>query len=267
MSAIKELVIISSPRSGTNFFCECVGAIDRATSYFEVLNPGGVYGVGDKATLGALNAAFKTQAEVARDPDLVRSFRADPLAGIGVLRDHVTQLDQALLAYKIFPGQVPLATMEKIINRDNVVVAQIVRRRLDVFISYEKARTQNVWKNESTKDLLVTIDPDAFLGWARKIDKWFADTGSLIKKHSRPNKVWVYEDDINLPKADVAAKIQSMLIDNGLTLELTPETDKKRFSRQDRQVGPFKKIANGEELRQELRARGKYNYALSAPLT
>lgn len=267
MSSIKELVIISSPRSGTNFFCECVGALDGATSYFEVLNPGGVYGVGDPATLNALNTAFNIQADSARDTDLVRSFRADPLASIDVLRNHVTSLDQSLLAYKIFPGQVPLKTMEQIINRDNVVVAQIVRRRLDVFISYEKARTQNVWKNESTKDLLVTIDVDAFLGWARKIDKWFADTGALIATHNRPNKVWVYEDDINLPKADVAAKIQSVMADNGLMLDLTPETKKKRFSRQDSQVGPFKKIANGEELRQELRARGKYNYALSAPLT
>lgn len=267
MSSIKELVIISSPRSGTNFFCECVGALDTATSYFEILNPGGVYGAGDAGTLGTLNAAFGTQADNARDVDLVRSFRADPLESIALLRNHVTDLGRTLLAYKIFPGQVNLATMEKIINRENVVVAQIVRRRLDVFISYEKARTQNVWKNESTKDVLVEIDVGAFLTWARKIDKWFADTGALIAHHNRPNKIWVYEDDINLPKAEVAEKIQSFMADNGLALNLTPETKKKRFSRQDRQVGPFKKIANGEELRQELRARGKYNYALSAPLT
>ena len=116
--------------------------------------------------------------------------------------------------------------MEKIINRDNVVVAQIVRRRLDVFISYEKARTQNVWKNKSTKNVLVEIDTNAFLTWARKIDKWFADTGALVKQHNRPNKVWVYEDDINLPKAEVAGKIQSFMADNGLALNLTPETEK-----------------------------------------
>ena len=267
MSSIKELVIISSPRSGTNFFCECVGALDAATSYFEVLNPGGVYGVGDPGTLDALNAAFGTNATDARDADLVRGFRADPLASIGILRDHISALDKTLLAYKIFPGQVTLAMMEKIINRDNVVVAQIVRRRLDVFISYEKARTQNVWKNKSTKNVLVEIDTNAFLTWARKIDKWFADTGALVSQHNRPNKVWVYEDDINLPKTEVAGKIQSFMADNGLVLNLTPETEKKRFSRQDSQIGPFKKIANGEELRQELRARGKYNYALSAPLT
>lgn len=267
MSSIKELVIISSPRSGTNFFCECVGALDAATSYFEILNPGGVYGVGDAGTLGTLNAAFGIQAETARDVDLVRSFRANPLDSIALLRNHISDLGKTLLAYKIFPGQVNLDTMEAIINRENVVVAQIVRRRLDVFISYEKARTQNVWKNKSTKDILVEIDTDTFLTWARKIDKWFADTGALVSQHNRPNKVWVYEDDINLPKPEVAGKIQSFMADNGLVLNLTPETEKKRFSRQDSQIGPFKKIANGEELRQELRARGKYNYALSAPLT
>jgi hypothetical protein len=267
MSPIKELVIISSPRNGTNFFCECVDALDAAKSYFELLNSNGVMGVGDPATLRALNTAFGTQADGPRDVDLMRSFQADPLTGIGVLRDHVSAHGKSLLAYKIFPGQASLATMEKIINRENVIVAQIVRRRLDVFISYKKALTKNVWKNESTKDILIEIDIDEFLKWADKIDKWFANTGALITQHNRPNKVWVYEDDINRPKADVIFEIQNVLAQNGLNLDITLAIKKEKFSRQDRQVGPFKKIDNGEKLRQELRARGKYNYALSAPLT
>lgn len=266
MSSVKELIIISAPRSGTNFFCECVGALDSAKSYFEVLNSGGVYGVGDPGTMGALNTAFGINAKSASDADLVRHFRADPLVSIDVLREHASTQGNTLLAYKVFPGQADLATMENIIKRDNVVIGQIVRRRLDVFISLKKARTQNVWKNESTKDLMIEIDVDEFLTWCHKIDKWFTDTHALITKYSRPNKIWVYEDDINLPKAEVAAKIQSFLSENGLDISLTREIEKKRFQRQDRQEGPFKKIANGEELRQQLRARGKYNYALAAPL-
>ncbi|KEP67913.1 hypothetical protein DL1_18210 [Thioclava dalianensis] len=264
--SIQELVIVSSPRSGTNFFCECVGALQGAKAYFEILNPAGVFGITDAATLHALNEGFGTQAENAQDKDLIHAFRADPMRGIDILRDDATSRGQSLISYKIFPGQASLEMMGKIFSRENVAVIQIVRQRLDTFISYEKARTKNVWHNKDTTDLLVSVDVDAFLKWARTLDKWHIENSNLISKHDIPRSIWTYKKDINIPKADVVEKIQKFVAQNGVFRNITPKVQDNRFSRQDIRSDPFEKIANGEKLREELNDRGVYDYARSEPL-
>ena len=56
-----EIVIISSPRSGTNFLCECLGEFEENLNLFEIFNRRGVFGANNHG----IAADFARKEEVA----------------------------------------------------------------------------------------------------------------------------------------------------------------------------------------------------------
>lgn len=264
-NAPRDVIIISSPRSGTNFFCECIGSLTGVTSYFEVFNPRGVMGAGDARTLATLSAKLKKPVLSAKDPGLLAYFADSPLDGLGLLRGHARGQGAQVLSYKIFPNQLSPEMLEAILRRPGALVVFIVRQRLQTFISYKKATTRDVWKNAETGDQLVEIDAAEFISWGRRIDRWYAEARDLVEAHGIDHAIWSYEDDIDAPKPQVIDRIAAMLQERGLELESTDEARKVKFRKQDLPVGPFKKISNGEALRAALRDHRAYNYALANP--
>jgi hypothetical protein len=264
---VQDIIVIAAPRSGTNFFCECMGTLSGVAAYFEIFNPGGVMGAGDPRTLEHLSKVLGRPVNSAKESELVRFFRTQPLAAVEELRACAREHGEVAVCYKVFPGQIPDDALRSLLMRPEAIVAMVVRRRLDTYISYQNARRDNVWKNRDTSNLFPSIDLEDFLSWAERVDSWYEDAAALARSAERPICIFDYDQDINVPKPELVANLASQL--KRLDLDLRPDRDveKTAFRKQDKRAGPFKKISNADELRAQLRSRRAYNYALTSPLS
>lgn len=261
----EEIITIAVPRSGTNFMCECIADFPGVLGLFEIFNPRGVFGAKNSGLLGALNEQLGTGYKEVSDTGLVELFRSRPLVAVEHLRRATAARGFSYVSYKVFPSQIDDDELSELLSNRSCRVLVLTRRRLDVYISYVKARELDVWKGTSTADLRPEIDVDDFLRWCKRSDSWYEDAKALLDKHGTPYAILRYEDDVNLPKEHVVELVGRTLTDLGIDVGPLPSKP-VRFRRQDKRVGPFKKIANGEALRAQLRARKKYNYALARPL-
>ncbi|MEM7142579.1 MAG: hypothetical protein AAF548_16270 [Actinomycetota bacterium] len=261
----REIVMIAVPRSGTNFLCECIADFPSVLGLFEIFNPRGVFGAKNAGLLTALNDILGTRYAEVSEPELVARFRDDPLEAATKVRAAAAARGFAHVSYKIFPGQVDDENLVRLLSDRSRTVLFLARRRLDTYISYVKARELDVWKSESTEALLPHIDATEFMKWSKRTEAWYARAKEIVDEAGTPHRVLSYEDDVSLPKDAVVAGLSMTFSDLGLDVGAANAAG-VRFRRQDRQVGPFKKIANGDELRAELRGRKKYNYALARPL-
>lgn len=260
-----EIITIAIPRSGTNFLCECIADFSGVLGLFEIFNARGVFGAKNSGLLDALNRELGAQYKEVSDPGLVELFRSQPLVAVEHLRRATAARGFSFVSYKVFPGQVGDDELSELLSNRSCRVLVLTRRRLDVYISYVKARELDVWKSASTAHLLPEIDVGDFLRWCKRTDEWYEHAKALLDGHGTPYAILRYEDDISLPKKNVVELVGRTLTD--LRLDVGPPPDKPvRFRRQDKRVGPFKKIANGDEVRAQLRERKKYNYALARPL-
>jgi hypothetical protein len=261
-----QVVIVSSPRSGTNFFCECLADLDQNLGLFEVFNKGGLYGGRQGSVLGTFSKHLERRIRDVSDPALLEFVHDSPIDALNIIGRAAAADGYSTFSYKIFPKQVAEGAFGQILHAERTRVVVIVRQRLDTFISYQKARQADVWKNQSTEDILPTIDVKAFLKWAKRLDTWYESAAQMLDMAGKPLDLFVYDSDINVPKPELVHRLATLLAERGLAVASPDRDAPPRFSKQDRDVGPFRKIANAEELRSALRDRGKFKYALGAPL-
>lgn len=263
----QEIVIFASPRSGTNFFCECIGSLPEVAGFYELFNPGGAFGIGMRV-LPALSERFElSDVENAKDPRLIRKFRRTPLEALDTLAA-VLQEEQgkAAMSYKIFPRQLTMDVMGQILDNERRHPLFLVRRRLDVYISRQKAQHSDSWVQSSTVDVRPELDVDDFLHWAAETDQWYADVFKVAQEREKKIIVAGYESDVDVPKRELMGRIHSALETFGVSTTLGAGGRTARFKRQDRRGHPFEKISNGDAVRAQLQEAGKLKYALASPL-
>ncbi len=266
MAHLREMIIISSPRNGTNFYCECVRQIEGALGLFEIFNPSAVFGVREPPLLAHFAEALGHDIDGARDKRLVAFFRQDPLQAVNLLRSYADAQGASLISYKVFPRQLPPEQLSALMARENVSVSFLTRRRLDVYVSYCKAQTHKSWANQDTTDLRVTVDADAFLEWSKANDAWFADRLADVTALGLPYRIWDYGQDVNVGKAALMQELALHLADLGTGAKLPDQIRKPGFIRQDKAARPFDRVENGAELRAALHAAKQLRYALGTPL-
>jgi hypothetical protein len=262
-----EVVIIAAPRTGTNFFCECLSTIPGGLCLFEIFNPAGVFGINSRAyLLQHMSQLLGKPIEDAADPALRKFFRETPLEAVRELRLAVETGGEALVGYKVFPKQLKAPALEQLIAGDRKFLF-VVRHRLDTYISYLKAQATKTWKQQNTSEMLVEVQADGFFKWAEQIDSWYRTTTEMVKAAGAASAIVQYEADIDVPKADVVTRQLEILGQMGISLPAPERVPAPKFIRQDAPVSPFRKISNGVELEAALTAAKRLDYALSAPLT
>ncbi|WP_029151159.1 hypothetical protein [Microbacterium indicum] len=263
---VEELVLISAPRSGTNFFCECLDAFPEIMGANEIFNKAGAFGTARDGQLEVINEIAGTSAKSTRDPGLIELFRGTPERGIEVLAETAARTGRNVISYKIFRGQLETDVLNALLVDVHRHVLFLVRGRLDVYVSYEKARQTDTWINANTRGMELEIDIEEFLTWSKRTDNWYRRTADTLDGLGRPYRVLSYENDVDMPKGDLIARLYDTLVADGIQVSLPAKKPKVRFKRQDVRAEPFRKIANAEGLRMDLVARGLLDYALSAPL-
>jgi hypothetical protein len=261
---LDEIVILSAPRSGTNYFCECMNAFPEVHGFHELFNPNAAFGLGRRIAPDVGKQLGLDDVEVATDPRLTRIFHDDPLRALRAVTAVSREMGATTISYKIFPRQLPMEKLEQIIDDDHRHVVFMVRRRLDVYISYQKAVATGSYTQTSTAEVKPTIDVEDFLAWARRTDEWYDACFDLVRARGRKISIARYRTDINLPKRVLLERTSEALAYHGVTVTLPERRLRRKFQRQDKNVGPFMKIANGDELRAALRERKALKYGMGS---
>lgn len=264
----QELAIIAAPRSGTNFFCDALGAFPEAANLFELFNPRGTFGLERFPPLYAhLSGRLATRVSAVSDPALIQAARRDPVAFLKDLEDGLPALGKRFFSYKIFPGQIADAALQQILGDRRKRILLIARCRIDAFISFKKAMARDSWVNEDTSGVIIEAGLEEFLSWGAAQDQWYAAAEEQLRHSGQRYVALTYDADINVPKPALVEKQYLTLRALGFGVTFPQGIEPPRFRRQDKPAGPFTKIANGEELKKQLQDKGLLGaYALKSPL-
>ncbi|SFM81077.1 hypothetical protein [Shimia aestuarii] len=265
---VREITIVAAPRSGTNYFCDTLGAFEENAAFLELFSPEGVFGVSKyEGILAMINSNLGTQYDDPQDKSFVNFVRQAPLEFLAALKAAVAEIGKTAFSYKIFADQLNRPHLREILESSNRHVLFVVRNRIDSYISFCKAREKNVWVNQDTSDLKIEIDFHEFMEWAAKLDRWYAETEAVLREAGRKYSIFSYDADINVPKGTLVEKQYIGLRSVGVDMMYPKTISKPMFSRQDKPSAPFSKIINGEELRKEFVKRKLLaTYALRNPM-
>lgn len=255
------------PRTGSSYFCDCLGTLPGVVVPREIFNRRG-YG-----TVLRMDGARRRLEEIVGHPltklddrDLHDYFISQPVEAIESLSAAAAGQHAALMVYKIISHQLQYPKLEAILEQRRPDVFVLVRRRIDVRISVAKAQAVGKWHHRDTTGIAVEIDVDQFLAWARWADKWYQSVLSLAGELGLAVRILDYDRDVDHSPADLRRSTAKMLKEFGIRLPSGPGATQRIRERQDARTDPFRKIGNGAALRDELTARGLLDYALSPPL-
>ena len=227
-------------------------------SLSEVFNPRDIYGLNNHPVLRR-----RLLDRFGSDDRLLHAFRMTPERAIDALMEDTP--DARWVMIKVFPNQVHGAALRAILAKHGAGAIFLVRRRLDQFISLQKAMAQDVWHSIETTDLRPDINTVQYLRQTAVLDDWITRTVRSCQRLSLPVASLRYERDLLDPDPESRARALAARLDV-LPCGFTPETIGKKsfFRRQDTSDDPFVKVTNGPRLKQDLIAYGVLDHALSA---
>jgi hypothetical protein len=255
------------PRTGSSYYCDCLGTLPGVVMLREIFNPRGYAPVIKLA--GArrrLEAMLGSELAGADDRALHHYFLDQPLEAIEALSAAAAEERAALMVYKIIGHQLERPKLEALLRQRRPRVVILVRRRLDVWISISKAQAIGKWHNRDTKDVEVEIDLGQFMEWSQASDDWYRYAVELTDQLGLGAKILYYDRDVDRPFPELRRSTIGLLADLDIHLPRRGGTALRIRSRQDARTEPFSKISNGAALRADLAARGLLDYALSPPL-
>ena len=254
-----DLIIISLPRSGTNFYCECLNAIPQVAAFYEFFGDQGVFGLAGNAQMHErLSKHFGRTIEEENDPELLEAVKSQPATYLNIFSAIAAGTGSRLFSLKVFPQQVEMSKLRVALSGDHKRVVFITRSRLDCYISFQKALATQTWREADTTDQRPTIDIHAFLEWCEQSDVWYRRLLKHAREEGLDYRIVSYEADICCPKEVLMEKQILMLKSFGLDFRMPIDVRPQSFFKQDKANNPFEKIANGAELEAALEAEASW---------
>jgi|GEM_PF-4557308 len=264
----KELILIASPRTGTNYLCDTLGAFDEILNLFEIFNYNGVFGTERFPEIFTyFNKVLKIDNSDVMERHFVNYVMNNRIRFIEQLNYFAERIGKTVISYKILPEQLASKELDEIINDYSKAFLIIGRSRIDTFISYKKALHTNEWVHKNTKEVMIEVSFDEFMQWSINMDKWYQDILDKLILAKQQFCLMSYETDINVPKGLLIEKLYLIMRGLGFDLSFPQKYPPPMYNRQDAEVGPFKKILNGKELKQKFIDKNLLQrYALRSPL-
>lgn len=267
MSRAREIVVISAPRSGTNYFCDTMGTFSGVLPLFEIFNPGGVFGLNRDGLALKVADAAGLDAKDAKEKPLRRYFRQSPIQALDTLTELAAHEGYQFVSYKIFPRQLSDDFLDHLLSDQRRTVVFLARRRLDTCISYKKAQVQEVWAQKDTTAIKPDLPFNQFLYWARRFETFFQGCYQRVITNGLEHCILDYDLDVVGNRTEVLRTLNRRLVKAGVSLKEDWRPSRSRFSQQDKTIDPFARIQGGDDLKAELIERGYLEYALDTPLS
>jgi hypothetical protein len=255
---MREIVVVSPGRSGTNYLLEALQNFREVFVALELFSAKGVYGI--DPLLGELSAGSGIGFTGREDPRLRALFAERPGEALDLLRACAARQGHVAVAYKVLAHQLPAEALAAILARPGVGALFVVRQRLDVYASFQKANRIQRWQLVDTTDTRVPFAIGDFLGWASGIDATLALAMSAVPPGAR--RIVAYEDVVDTDLASLVRTGRMLLEDFGVGVAMpeAPVAGGRHF-RQDRTGDSFGKFLEPERVRRVLTEAGLLDYA------
>lgn len=179
MSA-RFLLWLGVPRSGSNYLSDLLHGFDGIVSFREVFQGAGVHVYNAHTTfqdaliaLTAIGRAYGIETGDIRHPELGKRVRDDPGPALDSLRASPLCDPDTVVSFKVFPGQLAIDRLERLMARDDVRPVLFLRDPLDSYISLAKAKAVGQWINVDTTAVRPELSAEDYARWLRKRADWF----------------------------------------------------------------------------------------------
>ena len=255
--APRLVCLVSVARSGTNYLASLLSRISEVAVRHEIFNKSRCQTMHRDELAEFSRRSGQNFPLLCDHPEAVSALRRHPGIAVDCLADFMPP-DKALLFFKVFRLQLLVHEVRKaIIERPDTIIVVLRRRPIDTFISLRKALHQQQWYGQDTTGLKISIDADDFIGWWGRTNAWFHDVEAACWTANKPLHRLQYEDDVNVPAANVIARFHEILAQHGMSkLTVLPEGEPSEIRRQDRNSELHDRVANWSEFAQCLRDKG-----------
>lgn len=240
----RQIVIVEHARSGSTYFCRLLSAFKNIESYHEIfhfdLNM--IRNYLGKVFIELTNYLEQiTGKSITRD-DLVL-FADEYLDFL-----HRKNLGK-IVSFKVFPGHLPLKTLEEIISTSSLVI--ILRRNLlHSFISNKIAEKIKIYALKDTSYEKILFSPKDFIEHSKTVIYYYKHVQNFTLIHNIPILFFDYEELTALqdPLSYIKEKLEPIFgkleISDKFEIIVTKQ-DKRRFAHE--------KVINQDEMKSFLR--------------
>lgn len=174
----RDIVLISSPRSGSTYITRLLSESNHVTNLEEPFHP-------------TQEANPITYHLLHRTPEIGTMHEGlTPVEQINICKNTIPS---KYFVYKIFPGHIKEQRyINEIINQSFVVII-LYRNILKKFISDRKARKIDAWENVNTTDIKIHFDIDDYKFYKQKNEKFIEFNKKYVQSIGKPFYTIQYE--------------------------------------------------------------------------
>ncbi|WP_137110670.1 hypothetical protein [Rhodobacter sp. SY28-1] len=267
MTEFREIVVLGSPRSGSNLLCSILRDLPDNIGFFEILAKDRIEGLQWHPAVEARVAASLTVPGATADSaELIAARDSDPVAFFDALSKGAREAGARSITCKIFDHQISIPHLDAILRRPNLRVIFLSRRRIDRFISAEKARISGKYLQANTTETRPLISTLGFLKEMFQDDHQLEAMYRSVRTAGVPYSYLNYERDLDIDQDQRKARISDALVAVGLPQGVSHARPENWLVKQDESPDWRLKIANGFETAAALAGCGLLDYAQEAPL-
>lgn len=245
---MRFICILAMPRTGSshvNKLLKSIAPINAKSELFHVQQQVNL----SKREL----AAFATRGAPVNDEPSFIAWR----------HEHPVETLEAILAggrgrfvaFKLFPGHLPRATLRaELFPRDDMAFVVLRRRPIECFISGVKARSVSTFTKRDTTAIKPKLSGERFVEWAKRMRMWYRWLGEELEARGRPFGEISYERHLDGKSGEESlAYIVPMLRSLGFS-QLGMPFDVIEGERQDQEPRYQDRVANWQAFEDELKA-------------
>lgn len=245
---MKDIVVISNPRTGSSFLVDVLRNFEGIAVYGELFHQTRSSGIVERSELMKMFLSEASSPTGNSDKDISDFVRGSPVASLEKIRGYESGFGTCALAYKLFDRHLSLAQIDQIFSSSVSVALFLTRRRIASFVSERKALKLNKWESADTTGMKVSIDPAAFLKWAYRQDVWYHTMEEMCFRQNVRYVVVPYEKYVNTTLDEVALYLRHVCRGLGVNLDLDSNEVRTKLRKQDNQARIEDSVSNWDEF-------------------
>ncbi len=267
MTQFREIVVLGAPRSGSNLLCSILRDLPDNVGFFEILGKDRIEGLQWHPAVEARVAdRLAVPGATADSAALLAARDRDPVAFFDALSRGAQETGARSITCKIFDHQISIPHLDALLRRPNLRVIFLSRRRIDRYISAEKARISGKYLQDNTTETRPALSTLGFLKEMFQDDRQLEAMYRSVRAAGVPYSYLNYERDLDIDEDRRKARISDALVAVGLAQGVAHAKPETWLVKQDESPDWRSKIANGFETAAALAGCGLLSYAQEAPL-
>ncbi len=267
MADLKEILIITAGRSGSNLLCNQLLGLESNAGMYEIMSQDGLNGLELYPDLLKRTSMDLLGFEADKsDQVMIDARNADKVACVDVLARNAAAAGFTSMSYKVTEYQMKNEDIGQILARPQIRVIFLTRKRIDRHISLIKGTAKKTFIKEDTTDFRPHMDLSGFLKESFLMDQFYEECLAHVRERGVPFATLTYDDDLDLPNDERLTHLTAALSKIGVDPQFKTSATAGWMVKQDKNPNWRDKISNGFDIAAGLSGLGLADYAEQSPL-